>query len=127
MRPALLKAYRSTRYQVAEAVVRIGRRCPEIDGLLMAQRAREAAFITAYNPRSRRMPEGWNQRMQGRLLQMLGRGRVLPAQGSWRCWSEAHLVVFGDTRLAGRWARRFRQHAIVIVRLRQPARLKLLY
>ena len=120
-----LSAYRKTTYEAAGIGVRIGRRSPAMDRLLALHGVRQAVFITAYNPFSRRMPLGWNQRMQARLAQALRRRRVLPAKGSWRRWSEAHLIVFGDVRLVCRLTGPFRQNAIVIVRRGQPARLRL--
>jgi hypothetical protein len=119
----MLTAYRKTRYEAGGVEVRIGRRSPAMDSLLAAYNAREAAFITAYNPFSRIMPSGWNRRMQARLLQALRRRRSLPANGCWRHWSEAHLVVFGDVRPVCRLSRLFRQNAIVIVRRGQQAQL----
>jgi hypothetical protein len=122
-RPLLLKAYRETCYQVSGVEVRIGRRSSAMNKMLLSRGAREAAFVTAYNPFSRIMPSGWNLRMQARLLEALRRRPILPGNGSWRRWSEAHLVVFGDTRPTRRLARRFRQYGIVIVRIGQPAYL----
>jgi Protein of unknown function (DUF3293) len=91
--------------------------------MLLSRGAREAAFVTAYNPFSRIMPSGWNLRMQARLTEALRRRPISPGNGSWRRWSEAHLVVFGDTRPTCRLARRFRQYGIVIVRTGQPSYL----
>jgi hypothetical protein len=119
----MLIAYRKTSYKAAGIEVRIGRRSPAMDHLLSSHGVREAVFITAYNPFSRVMPPGWNQRMQLRLAQVLRRRQCLPAQGSWRRWSEAHLMVLGDTRPVRRQARRFRQNGIVMFRSGQPARL----
>jgi hypothetical protein len=94
-----------------------------MDSLLLSQRQREAAFITAYNPLSRPMPPGWNLRMQQRLMDSV-RGRpAFPASGRWRRWCESHLVVLGPARPVAVLARRFRQHGIVIIRRGQPARL----
>jgi hypothetical protein len=123
MRPTLLRAYRNTSYQVGDIRIRIGRRCSAMDRLLCAHASREAAFITAYNPFSRLMPPGWNQRMQKRLAGAVRRRTALPATGSLRGWSETHLLVLGDVRPIRRLARRYRQNAIVTVRLQQPARL----
>jgi hypothetical protein len=86
---------------------------------------RDGYFITAYNPFSHAMPSGWNRRMQSRLAQALRRRPILPANGSWRRWSEAHVLAFGDIRPARRLLGIFRQNAIVIVRAGQPARLLL--
>jgi hypothetical protein len=84
-------------------------------------------FITAYNPFSRVMPSGWNLRMQAALMRTLRRYRILIASGSWRRWSESHVVVLGDPRPALRLMRLFRQNGIVIVRVRQNARLVIPY
>jgi Protein of unknown function (DUF3293) len=123
LRPALLRAYRNTRYEVAGIQIRIGIYSAATDRLLSTHGARSAALITAYNPFSRMMPLHWNQRMQAGLLQALSRRRTLPAGGSLRRWSEAHFLVFGDPRPVRQLARRYRQYAIVIVHLGQPPRI----
>lgn len=121
MHPSLLRAYRKTNYRVASCVIHIGRRAPAIDRLLISHRAREAALITAYNPFSRRMPLGWNRRMQSQLTQVARRHPALPAEGAWRRWSEDHLLLVANRRQVLCLARQFRQHAIVNMRIRQPA------
>jgi hypothetical protein len=118
-----LAAYRKTSYEVCGVAVTVGRRSREIDRLLSSYGVREAVFITAYNPLSRVMPSGWNRRMQSRLAEAVRRRPNLPATGSWRRWSEVHLVLLGDARPSRRLLRRYRQNAIVIVRLGQPVRL----
>lgn len=123
MRQALLRAYRNTCYEADGIQIRVGRRSAATDRLLLTYGARTGVLITAYNPFSRLMPLAWNHRMQARLLQALRRHRILPARGLLGRWSEAHLMVFGDPRPLRRLARRYRQNAIVIVRLRQPPRL----
>jgi hypothetical protein len=123
IRFSLLRAYRDTCYQVDGIDVRIGRRSSDMDQALLSRGMREAAFITAYNPFSRVMPSGWNRRMQARLTEALRRRPILQGRGSWRRWSEAHLLVFGDSRPTSGLARRFRQYGIVVVRVRQPAGL----
>jgi hypothetical protein len=117
--PALQAAYRRTEYAAAGLVARIGRRSAALDALLRGP----AGFVTAWNPRSRRMPPGWNARMQARLRQA-ARGRVL-AEGFGRAgrWQEQHVLIVGDPRWLMVLARRFRQHAIVLVAPRRPARL----
>ena len=126
MRAALLRAYRNTCYDAAGIQIRIGTYSAATDRLLLTHGARSAALITAYNPFSRMMPLQWNQRMQAGLLQALSRRRIFPAEGCLRHWSEAHLLVFGDPRPVRRLARRYRQYAIVIVRLGQPPRLAIM-
>ena len=96
-----------------------------MDRLLLLHRSREAVFITAWNPFSRRMPQGWNQRMQVRLGQAVRRWPALPAGGALSRWYEAHLLVFAAGPRMTVLARRYRQHGMVVIRLGQPARLVL--
>jgi hypothetical protein len=126
MRPALLRAYCDTRYDVAGIEIRVGRRCPAMDRLLLSHRVHTAVFITAFNPFSRVMPHGWNQRMQARLQQAVRRRLALPAQGSLQRWTEAHLLVLSDPMPMRKLARHYRQYGIVIVRRGQPAWLALI-
>ena len=105
-------------------VVRVGRGVPDV---LFAQLgAREAVFVTAWNPQSRRMPSGWNARMQQRLAERLRRFVLVPADGTLGCWHEAHLLVVADLRPVLRVARIVRQLGVVAIRRGQPARLVLL-
>jgi hypothetical protein len=114
-------AYRRTAYEAGGVVVRIGRLSPAMDALLGRSRA---GFVTAWNPMSRRMPRGWNQRMLARLRQA-ARGRIIAeGWGTARGWAERHLLVAGDPRRLVVLARRFRQAAIVVVAPRRPARLR---
>jgi Protein of unknown function (DUF3293) len=127
MRPGLLAAYRRTAYEADGAVARIGSRSAAVDVLLRRLRgARQGAFVTAWNPCSRPMPRGWNERMQARLRQA---ARRLPRAEGWgrgRGWAEHSLLLAADPRRAAVLARRFRQNAIVAVRRGRPARLVLL-
>lgn len=116
-------AYLRTDYGAAGIVVRIGRRSAAMDALLRTRGVRSAGFVTAWNPFSRRMPEGWNARMNARLRDV-ARGRVLAeGWGSARGWREAHLLVAADQRWVARVARRFRQNAVVMVGAGRKARL----
>ena len=122
--PRLLRAYRLTRYQAAGCEIRVGRRVP--DALFERLGARGATLATAWNPGSRRMPDGWNRRMQQRLRQCLRRFTVIEAEGALRGWREAMLLVAGDPRPVARAAIRFRQRAVVFLRCGAAARLRLL-
>jgi len=124
MSPSLLRAYRRTHYTACGVVVRVGRRTP--DALFAQLGARQAVFVTAWNPRSRRMPQGWNDRMQRRLAQRLRRFVVVAADGRLGRWHEAHLLVAADARGMLRLARMFRQRGVVVARQGQRARLVLL-
>ena len=121
--PRLLRAYRQTGYRAGGITVRIDRHVPDI--LFAMAGARAAVIVTAWNPMSRRMPDGWNRRMQQRLRQCLYRFVVIEAEGSLRRWHEAMLLVGGDPQRIARIAARFRQHAVVVVRRGQAARLRL--
>jgi hypothetical protein len=121
MPPRLLRAYQRTCYSAGGVVVRIGRCVPDV--LFTQIGAREAVFVTAWNPRSRRMPLGWNARMQRRLAERLWRFAVIPADGTLGRWHEAHLLIAADLRRMLRVARIFRQLGVVAVRRGQPAQL----
>jgi len=121
--PAMCAAYARTEYAAGGVAARIGRRSAALDALLRAKGARHAGFVTAWNPFSRRMPRGWNERMLARLREA-ARGRVLAeGWGRGKGWAERHLLIAGDPRWLTQTARRFRQLAIVMVRPGHPARL----
>jgi hypothetical protein len=122
-RSRLLRAYRATRYVAQGTEIRIGRRSPAMDALLRRHRAQVGVLLTAWNPFSRRMPTAWNDRMQRRLTERLRRVVTLPADGAFRRWHEAHLLALSSPARMLPLARRFRQHAVVVVRVRQLARL----
>jgi hypothetical protein len=123
--PPMRAAYARTDYEAGGIVTRIGRRSPALDALLARHGARRAGFVTAWNPFSRLMPRGWNDRMLARLREA-ARGLVLAeGEGRGRGWAERHLLVAGDPRRIAALARRFRQHAVVAVAPRHPARIVL--
>jgi hypothetical protein len=114
----------AARLQANRTDIRIGRRCPNL--ALEPLGARTAVLLTAWNPWSRRMPVGWNHRMQRALLLRLRRFRVVGAQGSLGRWHEAMFLVAGDPRPLVRLAASFRQRAVVILRRGDKARVQLL-
>ena len=119
-------AYRRSDYEAAGAVARIGRRSPDIDALLLRLGVRQGGFVGAWNPFSRRMPQGWNDRMLARLCEAAGRLPQAEGSGGNGPWREHHLLLAGDPRRLAVLARRFRQAAIVTLRRGAPARLVLL-
>jgi peptidoglycan/xylan/chitin deacetylase (PgdA/CDA1 family) len=123
--PRLLRAYRATRYEADGIAVVVGRRSPAMDSLLRRFGVRTAVFVTAWNPRSRLMPAGWNQRMQRALAERLRKVAVLPAAGASRGWREEHVLALAAPHRIARLARTFRQNAVVVVRLGAPATLTL--
>lgn len=84
---------------------------------------REATLIGAWNPWSKRYPDGRNRRLHRRLLAETRRLTTLPAFGALGRWREDHLLVLGDPRPARRLAWCFGQRALVRLRRGQPARL----
>lgn len=125
--PRLIRAYRETRYEAEGAVARIGRRSAAIDAVLMALGSRQGAFLTGWNPGSRRHPPGLNRRWMRALIGQMGpRLRHALGNGGWRNWWEEHALLAADPRRCAVLARRYRQRAMVVVRRGQPARLVIL-
>ena len=122
----LLAAYRRTDYEAAGAVARVGGRSAAVDALLRRLGAREGAFVTAWNPLSRRTLPGRNARMMARLREASRRLPSAEGEGRGRGWAERHLLLAADPRRAAVLARRFRQNAMVVARAGAPARLVLL-
>lgn len=112
--PGLLAAYFNSVYQVdcpqGAVSFRIGDRLPHA-------LHRPFALITAWNPRSRRLPRSRNARRQRRLLREIASrsGRHLPARGYGDDgWCEESVAVFGIILpVALRLARKYGQYAIV--------------
>lgn len=121
--PRLRSAYARTLYGAGDASIRIGCRSAALDAVLRARGAPSAGFVTAWNPFSRRMPRGWNDRMLERLREA-ARGQVLAeGEGAARGWAEHHLLLAGDPRRLVVLARRFRQNGLVTVAPGRKARL----
>ena len=128
--PRLARGWRMTCYEAAGAVARLGRRSRAIDRLLRAAGVRQGAFVSAWNPCSRRVP-GWrNDAAMARLRAIVAR-RGIPYHGgaghaARPAWCEHHLLLLGDWRRAIVLADRFGQHAVLLVRLGGRARLRVL-
>ena len=126
MRPALLRAYRNTRYEAAGIQIRIGIYSAATDRLLLTYGARIAAIITAYNPRSRLMPLAWNRRVQADYF------RPCACVGCYRqedfCGSGPKRIFWYSAILGqyNGWRDAIVNNAIVIVRLGQPPRLAIM-
>lgn len=124
---ALARGWRLTSYEAGGAAARLGRRSRAVDALLAAAGVREGAFLGAWNPLSRARPRAWNAAMLARLRHLMRRAGLRFAEGAGHAarprWREEHVLLFGDARRAAVLARRFRQHAILRVRLRAAARL----
>lgn len=131
--PSLWKAYAETVFVVferrQEIAIRVGTLCPHVDRLLATRGVHCAAFVTAWNPRSRPWSRVANRQANQRLRAAIDRrrhrylpGEGRPIAGDWG--SEASLLVFGLTlRAATSLGRRFGQNAIVYVERGRPTRL----
>ncbi len=124
--PALLAAWRRTRYLAAGAEVRIGRRSRTMDGLLARLGARAGGFVGAENPFGRRAGGARNARAAALLDAAIRRLPRLAAAGVGRGWREEHRLVLAAPARLRVLARRFRQGGIVVVRRGAPARLVIL-
>ncbi len=114
-------AYRRTLYRADDVLVRVGRRSASAEAWMARNGAREAGFITAWNPMSRVMPSRWNKAAQARLLRGLRRHPTAPGEGSLRGWREEMLLVALPRGELIRLARRHRQAAVVWLRRGRPA------
>lgn len=123
--PVLARAYRRTSYCAGEVVVRLDRHSRSADALLHRLGVRSVGFVTAWNPMSRRMPEAWNRRMQFALAARVRGLPTVPGLGVGDGWTEEHLLIGAAPARLAVLARRFRQRAIVVVRIGRPARLLL--
>ena len=128
--PRLARGWRISAYEAGGAGARLGRRSVPVDALRVAAGVRHGAFVGAWNPLSRAMPRRWNDRALARLRGLARRGGRCFIEGCGHAakppWSEDHLLMLGDLRPITILARRFRQHAILRVRLRAPSRMLVL-
>lgn len=128
--PRVLRAWRQSIYRAGPVSARIGRRSASLDAALAAWGAREAAFITPWNPLGRRMPEGWNRRIMRQFLAYLRRHSYRRGAGGARdehgAWQEEHVLLAADHRRIVVIGRRFRQLGIVAARRGQAVRIRFL-
>lgn len=86
-------------------VVRIGRHAPT--ELFVRLRSRTGVFVTAWNPLSRRMPDGWNHRMQQRLqaylppIHVAGDPALVPSSWPGLCRPSTSVPDARDKDVAG--------------------------
>jgi len=134
---SLLQSYLTTAYRVYGArrserlELRVNVREPRLTLLLHRHRARSAAFITAWHPRSRPRPRGMNEAAQKRLIAELKRlgcivlpGEGIGTDGQWR--EPSVLALRLDRKNAKRLAHRYRQNAVLVCDRRGIPQLVLL-
>jgi Protein of unknown function (DUF3293) len=130
---ALCDAYLQTIYRVLDRPplvdIRIGEHSAALDRLLEDYGVREWAFVTASNPRSRRLPDRVNARRNAEMkhsLQQAGWRALeaigLPPDDRWQ--AEASVLIPGmDRDAAMKIALRWEQNAFVHGVIGQPAEL----
>ena len=116
--------YLHTTYRVTEVDpaidIRIGQPCPPLDALLDQHAARCWAFITAWNPGSKKREPTENRKRQDQLeaeIKQAGyffyRGAGVPDRGDWQ--PEDSMLIFGLNRdQALEVGKRYGQAAIVV-------------
>lgn len=132
MTPGLRKAYLQTAYVVRAPqgvhALRIGARHPAFDAELQAVGARCWAVVTAWNPGSLPRPAEENARAQGELLRVVAElgltGWAAEGKADGGGWREESICVL-DMEPAGAVAlgRQFKQLAVVVGQLSEPAQL----
>lgn len=130
---ALLEAYSDTAYVVSALngfTLRVGVTCPALDRLLLDRGFNEAAFITAFNPFSQRLPDQENQHRHSMLLRALEAENLSwlagYGKGSDPEWDQEESVLVLGVSLESALAlgREFEQHAILFYELNSEARLE---
>lgn len=124
--PALRAAYRGSAYRVLGVELRVGRRRQEALGLLRGLGLRRAFLVTAYNPCSKKLPEALNRRAQARLLASLGSMAVAQGESGAGRWQEGQILVRGERGRVQTMLRRYRQNAILSLKLNQAPALVVL-
>lgn len=130
---ALRDAYLQTTYRVLaapEAIdIRIGQRNSMLDRLLRDNGVQDWAFVTASNPRSRRLPDHENAKRNAEMKHALQQdgwrlldGIGLPCESGWQ--PENSVLILGiDRDAAMKVALRWEQNAIVCGTVGHPAEL----
>lgn len=127
-------AYRNTAYCVDHSAgnfsIRLGKACARLDELLLGHGVTSWAFVTAWNPCSRHLPDEVNVTRHADLLAYVRKlkypvfpGRGKPDSGEWI--PEESLLILGieeDTAL--RPGVMFDQNAVVIGRVGRPAEIR---
>lgn len=130
--PELIAAYEKAEYAAGGAVLRVGERNDAMDALLAKHGVSGAAYLSAANPRSERLPELHNAARFAVLeaaVRKTGRfyvhGEARDPQGAWP--AEQGLLVLGiGCEEAAALGRTFEQNAIVYIERGKAPELVLL-
>lgn len=120
---SLAESYRRTTYRVTQAEppidIRIGAPCPALDTLLEKHGARAWAFVTAWNPGSKKLGDAENRNRQGQLEAEVAQGGYVFFRGAGvpdgKDWlPEESMLILGIERdEALRLGRKYGQVAVV--------------
>lgn len=126
--------YKKAQYTVftpSPIAFRVNQICPEIDQVMMKAKVTEAAFLTAWNPRSELMEKQvndlaqnqlQNEFIEGSLPYLFGYGQ--DPQGTWK--EESFLVLGIEREWACAMGKKYGQNAIVWLEIGQEPQLILL-
>lgn len=125
----LKEAYESTKFMVVDlpVVIEVNKKCIELDELLKQHNATEWAFITAWNPFSKALPDEENSRRHRELIQLVKEypnweGEGVGTDPVWQ--PEKSLLILGiPKKEAIAIGIQFEQNAIVYGRINEPAEL----
>jgi hypothetical protein len=132
---SLIRIYEHTKFVVfappEEVVMRVGTRSEKLDSLMLKSAVTTCAFVTAWNPGSKRLPKVVNELRQRDLLAEAQKrnyvfleGKGIGPDGSWE--PEASILILGISReIATDLGRQFGQNAIVFANRKEPVELVL--
>lgn len=131
--PELLESYLKTTYEIYSEEktikIRIGEFNPDIDKLLEKYRGKSWAFITAYNPYSKKLTEKENKIRHDKLLNELRDYKTLPGAGKpdnnkWEPEISV-LVIDISEQIIDYFAGKYQQKAVVKGKIGQNPKLKI--
>ena len=114
-------AYRRTLYRSGDVLVSVGRRSISAEAWMARHGARQAWFIGAWNPFSRKMRPRWNAAAHARLRRDVAALASSEGEGRLGRWSEEMLLVATQAATIRRLMRRYRQAAVVHIPRGRPA------
>jgi hypothetical protein len=129
----LKSAYKGTEFRVFDfpIIIKIDKKCTALDELLRKHQVNEWAYITAWNPFSKSLPDDENNRRQLALKELLKNYTCYEGEGvgtdpAWK--PESSLLVLGISKNAAiEIGTKFEQNAIVYGRIDEAAELIALF
>ena len=127
------EAYEGTKFMVFNPalVIEVNKKCHELNGLLKKHNAKEWAYITAWNPFSKVLPDIENSQRHQQLVELVKEypcfeGEGVGADAVWK--PEKSLLMLGITKEeAIEIGTKLEQNAIVYGRINEPVELLQLF